>query len=780
VSEPWRRRSTLLQSVALASSLLLILLAVGCGPSDPLERVRVLQDEKNDAPGSLEPLRKLIASRPDDPEVNYRYGRALIATGDTGLAVWSLEKAIESPDWLEKAGLALAAALISQGAYDEAAAVCTRVLEQKPDHVRALMLRATASMQSRRNYEQVLADAEHVLKRQPDNQEALGLRVVALLGLNRIEEGGAALEQYEALYRDQELALHGSPALCMARATFAKENADVAASQRAALEADKKAKAKAEQLAALEAKQNADLERAVKGFEGCLEQFPTEPLVVSGAIDFFDAIGSSERSESILRHMLEVQPEASSYRVALALRLAEAGHVDEAEAILRAGTEVGSPADAAEAWASVASFNVDHGDLDDAIEAFARVRQLVDITQNPQLLLANADVLVMAKRFDEAEKLVGQMKVPAHQSVVRGRIELERGNPGAALKLFDEGMRVWPNNAEARYYAAIAAEQLGNFARAVEEYRYAMRIDVTATDAYLRQARLQAAAGRYDAALETLEFEPGGRPEEVAAGLLEMRIRGRLGEERGAPPWVRTVLSRPERWGAAVAALGEGVRERSGPKAALEAMEAVKPLDLRNPVQVEALAAIVEDLAVIGKTKEGLALVDASLREHPEAAPFLALRGRALQLSGAPAAAVRGAFERALAVDAKNARALVGLARLEADAGSGEAALALYDRALAVDANDRTAARAAASLLVALGRSGEAEERLAVLLREHPYDADAARELAELRLGRGARDERTLELAKRAVTFGGGADAKALLERAEPPAERDKASATSG
>ena len=180
------------------------------------------------------------------------------------------------------------------------------------------------------------------------------------------------------------------------------------------------------------------------------------------------------------------------------------------------------------------------------------------------------------------------------------------------------------------------------------------------------------------------------------------------------------MLGRPENRGAAVAALGEGVRERSGHKAALKAMKAVPSLDLSDPIQVEALAAIVEDLAATGKAKEGLALVDAGLRKHPDAAPFLAVRGRALQLSGAPVASVREAFERALALDAKNGRALVGLARVESDAGSKDAALALYDRAVAEDENDRTAAREAASLLVALGRSGEAEQRLAALLRGAP------------------------------------------------------------
>ena len=38
--------------------------------------------------------------------------------------------------------------------------------------------------------------------------------------------------------------------------------------------------------------------------------------------------------------------------------------------------------------------------------------------------------------------------------------------------------------------------------------------------------------------------------------------------------------------------------------------------------------------------------------------------------------------------------------------------------------------------------------------------------LAELRLSRGAADERTQDLARRAVFFGGGAEAEEVLERA--------------
>jgi tetratricopeptide (TPR) repeat protein len=730
------------RSLAIAISFALLLLPVGCGPSDPLEKVRVLQDEKNDFKDTLEPLRKLIEARPDDPEVHYRYARALIATGDAGLALWPLEKAIESPDWLEKAGLTLATTRITQGAYDEAIAVCNRILEKMPDQVQALWLRATAYMLSRRGYEQALADSERVLELDPDKDEAESVRVISLLALQRVDEAAAALEGLEARYRDDKLDLHGSPILCMARATFASEKGDK--------------------------------ELAEKRHEECIEWFPTEAVVLNGVVDFFDGLGRPERSEAILKHALDLAPQASAYRIVLAGRFAATDRKDEAEKLLRQGIEAASAADAADAWAVLASFHVDHGDLDEAIAAYAKAREL-DTTGDPQILLGSADALVMAKRFDEAEKVIDQIKVPAYRSVLHGRLELERGNPAEALKLFDEGMRLWPNSAVARYYAAIACERLGNFARAIEEYRYAMRIDVTETDAYLRLARLQAAAGQYEAALSTLEFEPGGRPDEVAAGLLEMRIRARLRQE--PPDWLHDMLARPEHWGAAVAAMGEGVRERSGPDAALQAMKAAKPLDLTDPIQVDALAAIIEDLAATRKAKEGLALVDAGLRKHPDAAPLLAVRGRALALSGAPVASVRAAFEQALAIDAKNGRALTGLARLEADAGNEDAALALYDRAIAEDANDRTAAREGASALVALGRSGEAEDRLAALLLEHPYDAAALRALAELRLARGEKDDRTVELARRAVVFGGGAEAEKLLERIAPADEHAEPSA---
>jgi tetratricopeptide (TPR) repeat protein len=715
--------------------LALTLVVAGCGPSDPLDKVRHQQDVSGDFKGSIEPLRKLLDERPDDPEVQFRYGTALIAAGDPGFAIWPLKKAIESPEWLARAGMPLAGVLISSGAHDEAIEILGRIIEQNPDQIDALLLRAHARVLSRRHYEDALADADHVLAVDPENVDALGPRAVALLALERVDEAAVVIDELDQQYRDDSLGLHGSPELCMARATFAMEKGE--------------------------------RDDAEQRFNACVELFPTEPIVLNGAIDFFDGLHMNQRADDILKHAIELVPESYSFRSSMVVRLDAAGRTDEAKALLREGTKLPSVADAADAWAGLASYCLDKGDLDEALDAFARASAL-DGSGSPQLQLAYADALVMAKRYDDALALVDKMSTPAHQAVLRARIALERGDPQSALKLFDEGLRVWPNNAVARYYSAVAAERIGDFNRAVEDYRYSMRIDVNATDAYLRLARLEAARGQYEAAQSTLGFQAGDRPEERAAALLQVRLLGRLGRERSMSKYLREQLARDKAWGAAIAEMAEGVRERSGPKAAIALIQSAKPLELDDPKYSEALAALVENLAEAGNTKEAVALTERAVRKHPESADFHALHGRALHRSKAPAASAREEFDRALALDDKNAHAVLGLARLEADAGSKEASVPLYERAVAADPTNSAAAREFAEVLVALQRSADAEQKLEDLLREVPYDAPAARTLAGLRVARGNSDERTVELARRAVAFGGGPEATAFLQKIAP------------
>jgi predicted Zn-dependent protease len=104
------------------------------------------------------------------------------------------------------------------------------------------------------------------------------------------------------------------------------------------------------------------------------------------------------------------------------------------------------------------------------------------------------------------------------------------------------------------------------------------------------------------------------------------------------------------------------------------------------------------------------------------------------------------------------------LGRLESS-DDPEAALVLFDRAAVADPSDPAPKLEAARALIASGKLAAAEERLDALLLEHPLEAEAAAERARLDLERGVATARTLERVRRAVRFGGGADALELLSR---------------
>ncbi|MGH7335931.1 MAG: tetratricopeptide repeat protein, partial [Myxococcota bacterium] len=181
--QPIRR----LGRTATFALILLAAAAMRCGPRDPLDQVRLLQDESQDYAATLEPLRELLEDRPEDPEVHFRHGLALVATGNPSQAIWSLKEALSSPEWLERAGMPLARAFTEIGSYDDAIETYGRVLERKPDLIPALLGRAMARISSRRSYEEALADADRVLELAPDQSEALTPRVLALLALARVE-----------------------------------------------------------------------------------------------------------------------------------------------------------------------------------------------------------------------------------------------------------------------------------------------------------------------------------------------------------------------------------------------------------------------------------------------------------------------------------------------------------------------------------------------------------------------------------------------------------------
>jgi len=381
----------------------------------------------------------------------------------------------------------------------------------------------------------------------------------------------------------------------------------------------------------------------------------------------------------------------------------------------------------------------------------------------PPLLVAEyVDLLIRAGEYDEVEELLPSFEgEPMIANMLRGRLLLVRGKSAEALEALEEGIRLWPNNSVARWLAAQAYEQMGQYDRAVTEYAEALRSDPGNRDALLSLLHLLDALGRDSEAMTVLERYWREKPTDPESLVQAIRFANRLGAQGRLDRAVARLSEIPSYRGTLVAELATIRASRGGPAAAIEFIRNSK-LDLTRPINGPALRALVAYLIADEKHGEALRAADAALATSPNEPLFHELRAAALRAAG-DADLARSALERALALEPQRASAMAGLAALAATSGDRAAAIALYDRASGADPDDSSYAWEAIQLVAASGDEAEVERRLEALLVRDPTDADALGLLARQLQARDP--ERALSLAQRAVRLRGDPDSLDLLGR---------------
>jgi tetratricopeptide (TPR) repeat protein len=715
-----------MQRSATASILLILSLCVAVGgcsqrPEDTLAEIRALH-EAGRFQESIGPLQALLEEDPEQPELHYLLGRALFQSGQSSSAIWPLRRAAEHPARAAQAGLLLTRALLLGRNAQDALAAVDRVLEAEPENLVARELRVEALLAGNR-FAEALQEIDRVRALDPENLGVLGPRLACLIALERIDEAERALEaarrQLEATERDVPEALRAR--LCITSGLFLFEKGEPA--------------------------------RAEARYAECLEAFPAQPVAVYEGALFYDRIGKGERATQIVRSAYADFPD--DFREMLVRRMRTTGDRDEVERLLVEATRANpSPG----TWFSLADHYVDEENYPAALRAFERALEAA-VDPDPMLLFAYADTLIQAGEYMQALHAARDLESAMLRDLIAGRALLARGDAQGALSAFESGLRLWPDNATARLLAGRAAEQLGDFERAVVHYRGALRAGRGSTEAGALLAELYAAQGHRRLALDVARRYLTSRREDPEAYRLALRVARRTARYDVCREILARLALLP---GQAPAALAEEVALEAalrGAEAALALLERAA-IDLTDPAHAPALRASLEQLAVLGAHERARKQIDAALRENPQAAVFHELRAGALRAEGASAEAQRAALERALEIEPERAAALAGLAQLAAEAGEVERALRLYDRAARAQPADPSAAYAASRLLTARGRYDEARPRLEALLRRHPRHAEAAAELAEL-LRREERDpERARALARRAALFGSAPDAE--------------------
>ena len=704
--------------------IVLCLLVASCGTRDPLEEIRDLQ-AANRWGESAEQLAELVEERRSDPEVHYLYGLALQKAGRPSLAVWPLQRAMLDPEWHARAGVVLATVGFQTANFDEAVSTANTVLEEDPENAAALEIRLRARIHTRRDYAGALEDADRLLELSPESLPIETYRAVALLGLDRIDEAKESMERLADASADNALSGPFAPTLCGARAKFADESGD--------------------------------FEEAERRYRACLERFPVNGLVVKEAIEFFDTRGQRDEATEVLRQAHLTAPREREPRVQLAARLEALGDVAAAEALLREAIEDVDPQRAVVAHTDLAAFVVQHERYDEGVAEYERAIELAG-APSESLLFPYVDALILAGELERALEVADRIEAAPMRNILRGRAFLQEGRVREALDALSMGLASWPNQPAARYYAALAAERLGDLDRAVEEYRYAIRAG-GAPEANLRLARLHYAMGNFEPALTALRQSAMG----PAAALLEVEISA---ARSGDYPVLRGVLQREDQREASLAALARGWRRRLGPGGAAEVL--LDPeLHAVEGISGPALAELVDDLIETGRLKEAQGVVDGALVRHADSATVHALRGQLLEAQHAGTDEARRAYAKAFELDAELSRALEGLARQRQRAGDRAGALEHYERASAATAPyaPGTASLAAADLLLEDGRRQDAIAGLKEWLDRNPLDPQVALRLASLLSEEESERSEALRLAELATRLRAGPQAEVLAER---------------
>jgi predicted Zn-dependent protease len=716
------------------------LILVACSAPPYLEAI-AQQASDGDIEGALSRTAELLDEDPDQPRLQLLRGELLYASGEIMLATWPLRKALTDPELLVPAGLLLSRILIQTGNSDDALPTLEVILAENADHQAAnadhqaaRFLYAQALIGAEREVDAVI-ELDRLLESDPLNLDIFMVKLRALFELEREDEAAEVLAEL----RNQ---LEGSPEdypeelrarLCAVEARFAFEREEA--------------------------------ERATGVIESCLEEHPTDLIVISEAIEAFGRKGQRSRILDTLRNAYAQKPEDASIRASLVSQLTAQDQLEEAERILSDAVENDDSGSRATALGALYEFYWQIGKQQEALGALERM-----ITEVPEpttaITMQHADALIAVGELDRAAEVAASLD-DGYRHLVLGRVELARGNSKAALGLLEEGIRSWPDNATSRWLAGNAADDLGDMAGATNHFIEAVRIEETQklrtlerTDSAWRVARFQAAAGYNDGALYFLQKHLDHHPMDVDAWELLARVAFRLGarsiEARAIHVLGRIPGAHPRVW----TVRAELTAERRGHLAAAQLLGQSR-LELSHQANLPALRALVRHLLAANEHAAALARVDRTLLARPDGPGLHALRGLVLEAEGS-ADAARGAFERGLALDSQHTPSMIGLARILAESGDIADAVELLDRAYTLDAGSAEAGYLAAALLRDQGMQKEAEERFSELVAAHPFDTRSAVELARIRFSSSGPSDMTLAAAQRAALFQ-TPDALALL-----------------
>jgi tetratricopeptide (TPR) repeat protein len=687
-----RSRSPLTISFLALSALLV----VACGAPPVEERLADIQQMMSESrfDAAIAELREILDTDPEHARANFMLAMAFQRTNQATLSVWPLEKAFNDPEFQVRAGLQLGNLHLALSNPTDAARVATRLIEVAPENTEAHRIRARAYLADKR-FDDALVDAEWLIETEPAQPLGLVLKGSIFSDMERLEEAEQAFRKAIELTAEEP---PDNERAWIVLTSFLSKNID-------------------------------DAERAEAAFAEAREAHPDSPALRGAYLTFLAGNERFEDAERVLREAIEREPESIQLRVALSSNLRAQDRIDEANAVLEAMTE---DFPIAASWQVLGRTRLDAEDFAGAREALERAVELAPADEALRFLLAEAQV--RDGDYDAARELAKGFERQPYQQFVEGLIAMEAEEFAAALEAFESGLRNWPDNAGARYNAGMAAQMLGDWDRAVNEFTEAARIEMSAsrissdpfqTEAALQLARIYQRRANYSSAVYWARTYLLHHQDDHDTMLLIARIQQQHGSVAQAREQLEALLDTPV---AQEARIDLATLEFE----AGDAAKGWKLLAAAEPGDFRALSIAADRNMTDGNLGAALARIDEAEAsgEYAEI-DLLALRGRVLHTGGKPEEA-EAVFRKAIELDPDHPATLAALATIEANGGQLEQAIATFERAAELEPQNASHSYHAGQLLLQLGRTEQAEAKLRAAARIDPGHAEARNDLAWL------------------------------------------------